>query len=236
MALAPLVILLALVLLYLTMKSKAKQPVKISVIILLSAVIFQAVPYYYTISAQQNSSYAIEKLEYAAKFTLIPYHKGLLYSDIGSRCFLEKDGKNALKYFEKAQRYGNFYNDNFAPLHFLYLANNQEDKALDIALKVGSTYQAGVSYILKNDYPNALLMLDKYIKTYGESINACKTRAIIYKNLNENELAQKDYKKAIELAKANNCKERIADIDRDFKNYKTSISDYYKKLSAQYGF
>lgn len=241
----PLIILASIILLFLTIilttiiytKTHKKYFITIGTIFvfIFSFISYFAVPYYYTYKAITTDK--ISNYEQAIKAEIIPYHKGILYCDLSGAYQRLNKGQEAIKNYEIGYSYTKNHNNlESGVANILYLSQGDYEKAIEISKAQGYYELLAIAYILQNKYNMALNAINKAINKSQYPLNAYEIRAIIYKNLNKDELANKDLKKALDICKKNHFTNRTIEIKNDFKNYKTCFSDKYKKSKEQYGF
>lgn len=191
-------------------------------------IIYEAIPYYFKIHATLtcNTQEAIANYNNAIKFAIIPAEKGFLYADLGTYYGgVMHNGVMAIENYENAYKYLKTYKSKkslwgvIAALN--YKARGDFDKAIEIFEEIEAYGGIATVYILKNDYKNALIYSTKFVLKSPNSHNYVQ-RATIYKNLGNNDLAQKDYDKALKLCRNQTQKDQIQNI---FKNYKTYEHD-----------
>ncbi len=240
--LTPVVSLVSVILLIITVWIIIKKSKKFSIqiIFLIGLAIcfaflaYQWIPYIKIKSAVQTGN--IGEYRKAVKYALIPYQKGVFYAMMGNAYFyFNKDGEKALQCIETANKYTNDYaSDDFRVAALIYNIKGDYNKAVSIAKTHDNINTLVISYILKNDYKQALIYANRCIEANGiNPWNYCH-RAIIYKNLAEYEAAEKDYRQAIKLCGANsNLKESVSKM---YIQYKTAIKDRYSDLAGEYKF
>jgi tetratricopeptide (TPR) repeat protein len=150
----------------------------------------------YTSVSTDNLDKEAEYHTLAAKVAIFPSTRAVMYSNLASYQFLSlHDGPSAIKSYEKACKYTK--NCGKMPLGIIYSIKGDYKKAIDIYSKQQNYHGIATDYILMKDYPKALIAINKAInnakneRTLTESI---RTRAIIYKRMKNDKLAQKDFK------------------------------------------
>ena len=195
---------------------------------------YQWIPYLKIKNAVQTGN--IGEYRKAVKYALIPYQKGVFYAMMGNTYFyFNKDGEMALQCIETANKYTNDYtSDDFRIAALIYNIKGDYNKAVSIAKTQDNINTLVISYILKNDYEQALIYANRCIDANAiNPWNYCH-RAIIYKNLAKYEAAEKDYRQAIELCGDNhNLKLRVSEM---YAQYKTAVKDKYSNLAREYKF
>lgn len=205
-------------------------------IFVISIVIYFFIPY-----LAYNASKDIQKKDFAhaAKInnllgilTTNPLKKGNYYLTTGD-CYIElKDIANAIKAYEKAEKHiqilGEFEKNRLTDL---YIINKDYEKATER----GAGYKVD---ILQNNWEKALNELNFEIENpqsgqlVDEKIYApydkYLTRAIVYKNLNLNTNAQKDFKTALMLEPT-----KKVEIETIYKN-KNYYKEYYEKIEKAF--
>ena len=101
----------------------------------------------------------IELLKKTAVISINNFEKRLCYQIIADNCYngTKKDGKNAIKYYEKAIA-GDYpkYSKNSKALAYLYLLKGDTEKVLQIEKDLNTKEVTPYAYILKGDYKKAL--------------------------------------------------------------------------------
>lgn len=208
----------------------------IILIFVISIVIYFFIPYLaYTASKdvqKKDFAHAAKINNLLGNITTDSLKKGNYYLTAGD-CYIElKDIANAIKAYEKAEKHiqilGEFEKNRLTDL---YIINKDYEKA---AVR-GAGYKAD---ILQNNWEEALNKLNSEIENpqSGQLVNEkiyapydkYLARAIVYKNLNQNTNAQKDFATALMLEPSKESK-----IETIYKN-KNYYKEYYGRIEKAF--
>ena len=167
---------------------------------------------------------------YAAKTAILPPIKGYMYDRLaGDYLTIKKDLDKGIKYQELACKYSKDSYDLYF-LSYLYEVKGDYDKALNlIESSKGRPSRIAKIHFLKGDTNKALEILNKAIEGKDAGIWEYMYRANIYDYLGKSSLAQKDYKKAIEINPEAENYPIIKEI-RGNKNYQFDAIKKARKL------
>ena len=189
--------------------------------------------------AQGDLKKAAVYVNIAAKLAVTPAQKSALYGELGQVYMAMKDGKTAIKYFDKAYKINGSYKvpanlltSSQWPLlaSMLYAYNEDYDKVYQIAKDADSYSVAAIASINQKDYKKALAYTNMCLAKSKSAANYSQ-RAYIYKKLNQNKLAQEDLNKAIAF-----CQENKKCIDRHNEVMNDSYWNFYIQKRKEYGF
>ena len=203
------------------------------VLVFLLFVVYESVPYYYTLKAMTAS----DKNEIAKNYkkaidsAIFPEHKGVLYLNMSERYAAMGYGREAIESYEKAYMYHKTYDkshDIMAGL--LYTADENYTKAIKIYEKYDEYAMIAYIYTLEGDYNKALEYADKQIQI-KPTLAAYERSAIAYRYLGEKDLADKDFRKALDFCKNDSCKTALR---KRYNGYKTYITDQHNLARKNY--
>ena len=226
-----------LAILFLVFAFKNKKAHFLIYTVILAFIAYQAVPYFYYLKILSAKSEAdmIKNYNLAAKTACSSAYKGFLYADAANYFSMEKNAFRAIEYYDLAYKYLKNYKSKTAWIlaPYIYIAAEEYDRAIEISNAIQAYSAAAEAYILKEDYNSALSCIDKVLAKNPKDAWGLAMRAVIYKNLNKNEMAQKDYEEALKLCKYSNCINRTKN---SYADYKVWYKNYHKQKRAEYGF
>ena len=174
----------------------------------------------------------------ATKTAIIPWQKGSYYFRLSQTYLIYQEGKKALETLDKSLKY--FKEPKYMhPMSYLtYLCYQEYDKALKIAQGRNMYDAAAKVYLIKKDYNNALIYLNKSIEkrvirhklsyiSYDYAM-----RGFVYKKLGNFKEAEKEYKTAISLAKTGRKKGKVNEL---YNDPVSSEIQRHKKLRIEHG-
>lgn len=216
----------------LLLKSKSKKFLIIPFLTLIVStfIVYQAVPYFF--SLKYGLRFQVKDLELSAKTAIFPSQKAATYELIAMHYDSEKNITEAVKNYDKAFEYyeqkikePEKFNTLFSPgASITYLKAKEYDKVLKLAEKSQWYTFAIEACILQKDYQKALEYTNKQIEI-RPSHNTYATRALIYKNLKQEDLAKIDYEKAQQLCLDKKCHPTI---QKNIKNKYDNYQNYYQ--------
>ena len=198
--------------------------------------------YFSSISRFVNKDYKIGLIymNLAAHLSMTRSQKSACYGELGNIYMVMNDGKNAIKYYNKAYKTNgsyvteNSYLTNRWPLSagMLYSYAGEYDKVYQIANETGEYGLATLAAIYQKDFKKALGYSNLSLKQNKKrKQNLYTQRAYIYKKLNNNKLSQENLQKAI-----SSCRGDKMCIDKQRKSLEDSYwIDFHNKNIQKYG-
>ena len=237
--LTPIITVIAFILaiLFLVFTFKNKKYIFLIYAVILTFIAYQVVPYFFYVKILSAKSEAdmIKNYNLSAKTAFSSAYKGFLYADAADYFSVKKNGIRAIEYYNLAYKYLKNYKSkkawSLAP--YIYIAAEEYDRAIEISNTTQAYSAAAETYILKEDYNSALGCIDKVLAKNPKDAWGLAMRAVIYKNLNKNRSAQKDYEEALKLCKYSNC---ISRTKNSYADYKVWYKNYHKQKRTEYGF
>lgn len=235
----PIIIIIAILLFIILIRffQKTKKTLFIFWAIILAFIIYQGVPYYFTMKAltAKNDADVLTNYRQAARTSCFSAHKGFIYADLASYLVMEKNGVLAIKFYDLAYKYLKNHESihAWADAPLIYILNEEYDKAIDIANTIEQYSIASTACILKEDYISALDFINKALDKKNDDAWLLGQRAVIYKNLDNFQEAETDYLKALDLCCSHDCTEKA---ENSYGNYDNWYKEYYKQKRIEYGF
>ncbi len=210
---------------------KTKQKAWLIGILLASLMLYQCIPWFLEGKAYNHNK--IDYIDLAAKFALFPMQKGYIYQRGGTLLCLYNLPQE-IKYLEKAHGYLGFdepTNTLLIESILAYYNYGDFDKVIEIGKNTNASYFVMASYIMKNDFENALLIVDKDLEQNKKKTWLCVYKANILLNLNREEEALLYYNQAVNSANGN--KALIKNLTEYYKN-KNYVKDKWEKQRIKY--
>ena len=201
------------------------------VLVFLLFVVYESIPYYYTLKAMTASDKTemAENYNKAITFAIFPEHKGVLYLNMSESYAAMGCGREAIESYEKAYTYHKTYDkwhDIMAGL--LYIADENYTRAIEIYEKYEEYEMIAYIYTLVGDYNKALKYADKQIQI-KPNLAAYESRAIAYRYLGKKSLADIDYIKALDFCKNDSCKTALRKRYNEYRTYTIKQHDLARK-------
>ena len=220
-------------------------------LILTLFIVFGSVPFYYWAKAgnSENHKVAIANYDKAMTFAIFPEYKSLLYMDKFKRYMAMGCGKEAIENYEKALSYHKSYSEPQKGYHLfaamLYTRAEDYDKAIEIYKKYNDYIALSGVYRMMGDYKTALEYATQAVVMPRVSSNphrsaasykseAYHNRAIIYRHLGQDDLAQKDLQMAIKLNPRN--KDSYLEKYEQYELYEKRYLEQHKLARRNYHF
>jgi tetratricopeptide (TPR) repeat protein len=217
-------IILSFVLLIVSLVFGIKTKKKYWIIFMLFSLfgIYQIVPHFYEVKAvsANSDSELVKNYEKAIKTSVFPMQKAMLYSNL-AHFYSDKDLSLCLEYYKKTYEYTKNYKskDIWVPAILPYYFSGDFDKVIEINEALDMNMFKPKAYIMKNDFENALVSVNKQLQRQPKSWEALAVRANIYKNLGYKTEAIQDYNKALSL-----CTNSRDKVDKYYQN-KSAINE-----------
>ena len=223
----PIISVLALVLLSVTIfvgirfKGKAVKTLSLVLALFFIFIVYEGILYFYAAKAvlANNKDEMVLNYDRAIKYSVLPEQKGVLYIEKSKSLAAMGFGEEALKNYEKAYLYHQTYDklsDSLAGL--IYIRSENYDKSIEIYEKIQDYGMLSYIYRLKGDYNKALEYANKQLE-FSQERTSYIGRAIVYRYLGCDSLAQKDYEKALSLCPDDGCKNAFKKRSEQYQKF-----------------
>lgn len=206
-------------------------------LLIFTFIAYEGIPYFYTLKAKlsNNEEVASNNFEKAINTAIFPIHKGLLYLDYGSFMTIPyKNSEKTYKCYQKAYTYLKKYEPKtqWIIAGLFYKSYEDYSKAEEIFNSLEIYSALSEIYILKNDYNKALEYINKAINKKNSAWHYIQ-RAVIYRNLNKENLAKENYNIAIKMFKRQNFDTKK--MEYFYNNYKTCYLEQHNTSRKKLG-
>lgn len=178
-----------------------------------------------SLSMSEPSISKADKLTKAAlKLAKSPKLKSEICREFGIRVANMHYTSLAFKYFEQAYKYEKPSSNDWTAVGLIYMQAGKYDEAIKIYSDIGNNALVAQGYIMKKDYDNALMYINKAIEKSANP-DTYATRANIYLNMGNISAANSDCRIAISSA----SQQRVEGIYNKCSNPEYFRTVYSKK-------